>query len=187
MQLFDPTVHSNANYDQLCAGFKWQIPKHFNMGQATARFGVSHPDRTALYYENDAGACRQYTFGQVLKDSNRLANALVGSGVKPGDRIGIVLPQRVEAGVAHIATYMAGAVSLPLSVMFGEDALQYRLQDSGAKVVITDGIRRDLVESLKDSCPELKTVIDCDSSEQGGYTALLESCLLYTSPSPRDS
>ena len=145
------------------------------MGQATARFGVSHPDRTALYYENDAGACRQYTFGQVLKDSNRLANALVGSGVKPGDRIGIVLPQRVEAGVAHIATYMAGAVSLPLSVMFGEDALQYRLQDSGAKVVITDGIRCDLVESLKDSCPELKTVIDCDSSEQGGYTALLES------------
>ena len=175
MQLFDPAVHSNANYDQLCAGFKWQIPKHFNMGQATARFGVSHPDRTALYYENDAGACRQYTFGQVLKDSNRLANALVGSGVKPGDRIGIVLPQRVEAGVAHIATYMAGAVSLPLSVMFGEDALQYRLQDSGAKVVITDGIRRDLVESLKDSCPELQTVIDCDSSGQGSYTALLES------------
>ena len=175
MQLFDPAVHSNANYDQLCAGFKWQIPKHFNMGQATARFGVSHPDRTALHYENEAGACRQYTFGQVLKDSNRLANALVGSGVKPGDRIGIVLPQRVEAGVAHIATYMAGAVSLPLSVMFGEDALQYRLQDSGAKVVITDGIRCDLVESLKDSCPELQTVIDCDSSGQGSYTALLES------------
>ena len=133
------------------------------------------PDRIALYYENENGACRQYTFGQVLKNSNRLANALIGSGVKQGDRIGIVLPQRVEAGVAHIAVYMAGAVSLPLSVMFGEDALQYRLQDSGAKVVITDGARRDLIESLKDSCPELQTVIDCDSSATDGYAALLES------------
>ena len=151
MQFFDPAIHSNASYDQLWSDFKWQIPTHFNMGQATARFGLSDPDRVALYYENENGACRQYTFGQVLKNSNRLANALIGSGVKQGDRIGIVLPQRVEAGVAHIAVYMAGAVSLPLSVMFGEDALQYRLQDSGAKVVITDGARRDLIESLKDT------------------------------------
>ena len=175
MQFFDSVVHGNASYDQLWSDFKWQIPTHFNMGQATARFGVSDPDRIALYYENENGACRQYTFGQVLKNSNRLANALIGSGVKQGDRIGIVLPQRVEAGVAHIAVYMAGAVSLPLSVMFGEDALQYRLQDSGAKIVITDGARRDLIESLKDSCPELQTVIDCDSSATDGYAALLES------------
>jgi len=145
------------------------------MGQATARFGVSDPDRIALYYENENGACRQYTFGQVLKNSNRLANALIGSGVKQGDRIGIVLPQRVEAGVAHIAVYMAGAVSLPLSVMFGEDALQYRLQDSGAKVVITDGARRDLIESIKDSCPDLQIIIDCDSDARDGYAAILES------------
>ena len=145
------------------------------MGQTAARFGVCDPNRTALYYENENGACHQYTFGQVLKDSNRLANALIGSGVRQGDRIGIVLPQRVEAGVAHIAVYIAGAVSLPLSVMFGEEALQYRLQDSGAKVVITDGAHRDLIESLKDSCPDLETIIDCDSVAPDGYAALLAS------------
>jgi len=131
------------------------------MGQTAARFGVCDPDRIALYYENESGACHQYTFGQVLKDSNRLANALIGSGVRQGDRIGIVL----------VAVYIAGAGSLPLSVMFGDEALQYRLQDSGAKVVITDGAHRDLIESLKDSCPDLETIIDCDSVAPDGYWA----------------
>jgi len=173
MQFFDSALHRGSNYDQLWSDFRWQIPKHFNMGQAVARFGVSDPDRIAMYYENSNGACQQYTFGQVLKDSNRLANVLTGCGVRPGDRIGIVLPQRVEAGVAHIAVAIAGAVSLPLSVMFGEDALQYRLQDSGAKVILTDGEHRDLLESLKDSCPELQTIIDCDSSSADGYAAML--------------
>ena len=175
VQFFDPELHSGTSYSQLWSEFRWQIPKHFNMGQAAARFGISDPDRIALYHENENGKCQRYTFGYVLQDSNRLANALIGSGVRWGDRIGIVLPQRVEAGVAHIAVYMTGAVSLPLSVMFGEDALQYRLQDSGAKVVITDGAHRELIESLKDSCPDLQTVIDCDSGANDGYAAMLAS------------
>ena len=172
-QFFNPATYANANYDQLCANFKWHIPDHYNIGVVTSRFGIEDPDRIALFYENDKGACTHYTFGQVASDSYRLANALTGLGVKPGDRVGIVLPQRAEAGVAHIAVYIAGAISLPLSVMFGEEALQYRLQDSGATVVITDGAHRDLIESLKSTCPTLKTIIDCDSSQQEGYASLL--------------
>jgi len=143
VQIFDPKVYADTNYDKLCLEFQWNVPSQFNMGQAASRYGVSDPDRIALYYENEKGSCKQYTFGGVLKDSNRLANALVGIGVNRGDRVGIVLPQRVEAGVAHIAVYRAGAIALPLSVMFGEDALQYRLQDSGANVVITDSAHRE--------------------------------------------
>ena len=142
------------------------------MGVAAGRFGETHPDRIALYYENDKGTCSQYTFGQITQDSHRLANALIGLGVKRGDRVGIVLPQRVEAGVAHLAVYKIGAVALPLSVMFGEDALSYRLKDSSATVVITDAARRELVESLKPECAELKTIIDCD--DRSSYRALLE-------------
>lgn len=173
MQFFDPVTYANADYDQLWSEFKWEIPSNYNMGIVASRFGVGDPERTALYYENDRGTVASYTFGQVLNDSNRLANALVGLGVKPGDRVGIVLPQRVEAGVAHIAVYLAGFVSLPLSVMFGEEALQYRLQDSGATVVITDGAHRELVESLRNSCPDLKTIIDCDVQSKDGYASLL--------------
>lgn len=173
MSLFDPVIHAGADYDQLCSQYKWDIPDNYNMGVAVSRFGVQDPERIALYYENENGACEQYSFGQILKDSNRLANALRGLGVEQGDRVGIVLPQRVEAGVAHIAVYLSGAVSLPLSVMFGEEALQYRLQDSGATVVITDAAHRELIESLSSTCPSLKTVIDCDIQSKGGYAVLL--------------
>ncbi len=175
MRFFDPELYKNTDYGKLWSEFKWDIPANYNMGVAASRFGREDPERIALYYENDLGTIASYTFGQVLKDSNRLANALVGLGVKPGDRVGIVLPQRVEAGVAHIAVYLAGAVSLPLSVMFGEEALEYRLQDSGASVIITDGPHRELMESLRSSCPDLKTIIDCDDNKKEGYASLLAS------------
>ena len=160
MQFFDQALYAGADYDQLWSEFKWNIPASFNIGVAASRIGIKDPGRTALYYENDKGACRQYTFEQVLKDSNRLANALIGLGVKKGDRVAIVLPQRVEAGVAHIAVYSAGAVSVPLSVMFGEEALEYRLKDSGASIVITDSAHREVLESLRCSCPSIEKIID---------------------------
>lgn len=159
MQLFKPGQY---NYDDLYNGFRWNIPDQFNIGVATCQFATTDPERIALYYENDDGVSRKYNFGQLQRDSNSLSNALVALGVVPGDRVGIVLPQRYEAGLAHVATYKTGAIALPLSVMFGEDALKYRLQDSGAKVVITDSARRELLESLKPELPDLEIIIDCD-------------------------
>jgi len=175
VQIFDPANFERGSYDRLYNDFKWDVPRHYNIGVAAGQYGRHDPDRVAMYYENDKGGCSQHTFGQVLGDSYRLANALVGLGVKPGDRVGIVLPQRLEAGVAHLAVYQAGAVTLPLSVMFGEDALSYRLQDSGASVVITDSAHRDLVESLCETCTDIKIVIDCDDRGSGGYQALLNA------------
>ena len=172
MQLITPDRY---DYTDLYQGFSWDIPRQFNIGTAASRFGHTDPDRIALYYENDSGAIRQYTFGQLLHDSNRLANVLLAKGVKPGDRVGIVLPQRFEAGVAHLAVYRIGAIALPLSVMFGEDALSYRLQDSAASAVITDGAHRDQIESMRDQCDELELIIDCDSSKTGGYNNLLSA------------
>ena len=172
MQLITPDRY---DYTDLYQGFSWDIPRQFNIGTAASRFGHTDPDRIALYYENDSGAIRQYTFGQLLHDSNRLANVLLAKGVKPGDRVGIVLPQRFEAGVAHLAVYRIGAIALPLSVMFGEDALSYRLQDSAASAVITDGAHRDQIESMRDQCDELQLIIDCDSSKTDGYSNLLSA------------
>ena len=59
-------------------------------------------------------------------------------GVARGDRVAIVLPQRPETAIAHIACYQIGAVAMPLSMLFGPEALEYRLQDSEAVVAIVD-------------------------------------------------
>lgn len=166
MQLFEHGRYSFGQYEKLCTDFRWQIPARYNMGVAASRYALSKPEKIALYYENDSGVEKQYTFGQLEQQSNQLANALNAIGVNTGDRVGIVLPQRFEAGLAHVAIYKAGAVALPLSVMFGEDAILYRLQDSGAKVVIADAARCELLKDLMPQLPELEQVINCDTELQ---------------------
>jgi len=86
--------------------------------------------------------------------------------VRKGDRVGIVLPQRVETAVANIAVYKLGAVVLPLSVLFGRDALQFRLSDSGAKVVITDELRAPFIQSIREELPDLHAVVGCRHGDE---------------------
>ena len=63
---------------------------------------------------------------------------LAAAGIGPGERVGILLGQRLETLLAHLAVYKLGAVAMPLFSLFGPEALAYRLADSGARAVITD-------------------------------------------------
>ena len=80
--------------------------------------------------------------GWLRDTSNRLANALRAHGIGRGDRVSILLPQSPEVAAIHIAIYKLGAVALPLAVLFGVDALSYRLENSGAKALITNAMGR---------------------------------------------
>src|SRR6266446_4843589 len=128
-------------YREVYDSFKWEVPARFNIGAACC--GRHSPDRSrfALYWEDEAGSTAAYTFWDLQQQANRLSNALAGLGVKRGDRVGIILPQRPETAIAHIACYQMGVVAMPLSVLFGPDALEYRLQNSEtvAALVYTSG------------------------------------------------
>ena len=130
---------------------------------------VNHP---ALLCENASGVASEYTFADLHRLSNQLANVFLSMGVKQGDRVAILLPQRVEAGLCHIAAWKIGAVSLPLSVLFGTDALRYRLEDSGAQLLVGAGEGLEKIQSLRNELPALEEVIDCDD-HKGGFWALL--------------
>lgn len=173
MQMISP---ASRDFDQVCRDFKWDIPEFFNIGVAVcdAHVEAGRGNRTALFFETEAGEQSQYTFDDLKQYSNRLANTLDALGVTMGDRVAIILPQRVEAGVAHIAIYKVGAVSLPLAALFRVDAIEYRLKDSGAKVVITDSEHREMVESIRSELPELEHIIDVDDAGANGYKSLLE-------------
>ncbi len=149
--------------------FSWQVPARFNIATAVCDRHADGRGDTAIFWESSDGRQLQASFDLLQQQANRLANALQAAGVKAGDRIGIILPQRIEAVVAHIASYKLGAIALPLAVMFGGDALQYRLQNSGARVALVDASRREVVESLKPELPDLELIIDCD--EEGGETS----------------
>lgn len=160
----------SGDFDAQRDQFRWQIPAEFNIAQAVCHQNGAAADSVALYYENHTGREGRYTFGQLREYANRLANALQAMGVERGDRVAIILAQRPETAIAHIALYSIGAVAVPLSILFGPDALQYRLSNSGARAVITDAQRLSVIESVHPLLPELKTVLVCEPElEQGGF------------------
>ena len=133
--------------------FAWDIPARFNIARAVC----DRHTGTALITLDAAGAPVPVSFATLRDMACRLANALIAAGVQPGDRVAILLPQQVETAVAHIAAYRMGAVALPMFPLFGPDAIAYRLQDSGARVIITDA---DGVAKLDVIAPPLVISVD---------------------------
>src|SRR5205814_6078240 len=124
------------DYPELYRQFRWQIPATYNIGvDVCDRWAARDPGRLAILHVLADGATQELTFRWLRETSNRLANVLRAHGVKRGDRVAILLPQTPEVAATHIAVYKLGAVALPLAVLFGADALTYRLQNSGARAV----------------------------------------------------
>ncbi|MBO1435609.1 AMP-binding protein [Meiothermus sp. CFH 77666] len=120
----------------LAQQFRWEVPALYNIAEATvAKAAAQNPGRIALI-EPQLG--RQTTFAELHTLSNRLANVLQAHGLQPGDRVGLLMGQSLELALAHLAVYKIGAIALPLSVLFGEDALLYRLEHSGARLLMAD-------------------------------------------------
>jgi acetyl-CoA synthetase len=136
----------NVSYDELRRGFRWRLPEQFNLGAACSDHQPA--SLPALIQVEEDGSRRHYAFGELSALSSRLANALEALGVGQGDRVGIVLPQRVEAGIAHLATYKVGAIVVPMSGLLGPEALAYRLRDCEPRVVITDAEHLDSLSAV---------------------------------------
>ncbi len=151
------------HYAALHQGFGWQVPAFFNMaevccGRWAARIATA---RATAIQEHVAGQGpgRRWTFAQLQTAANRLSHLLATQGVKPGDRVAIVLPQRFETAVAYMAVLQMGAVAMPLSMLFGPDALSFRIQDSQAAVAIADEAAWAALAQARTACPGLRTVI----------------------------
>ncbi len=154
-----------GDWDAIYERFQWNIPQYFNIAKvACDRHAKRGGSEVAIFYENKEGKASRYTFLELSRLSNQFANTLRHQGIGKGDRVGIILPQRPETVISHFGIYKLGAVALPLSVLFGPEAVSYRLNNSGTKVVITDTQHVELLESIRDQLPYLETIIDCDSA-----------------------
>jgi acetyl-CoA synthetase len=148
------------SYEEVYRSFEWSLPERFNMGVACCdRHAAKEGGRTALLFVDERGRLRRYSFLEIRALSNRLANRLRAQGLAAGDRVAILLAQSAEAAIAHIAAYKAGLVAVPLFTLFGEDALAYRLADSGARAVVADAASASKIAALRNRLPELKLVI----------------------------
>jgi len=168
-------LSQKESYAATVAAFHWDIPEYFNIGwDVCDRWAESDPDRVALIEvaEDGYGAVRETSFAELRGLSNRFANVLRGlglggDGVEAGDRVAILLPQRRETVVAHVAAFKAGCISLPLFTLFGPEALLHRLRDSGARVLVTDHASLSLVEGIRDELPDLEVIFTVDGPSAG--------------------
>ncbi len=143
-------------------GFRWRVPALFNIADACCGRWARNPAsamRVAIHWEREDGSAGALSYGALHQQSQRLAHGLQRLGVAGGDRVAIVLAQRPETAVAHLASYQLGAVAMPLSMLFGPEALEYRLQDSQAKVVVADASMLPLLRELRQTCPALQSLI----------------------------
>src|SRR5215471_16868147 len=158
-------LHRADSYDAVRRGFRWKIPARFNIGVACCDRHADDSARIALIYEAPGGSVERYSFDDLKRLSNRCANALAALGVQAGDRVGVLLQQRPETAIAHLAIYKLGAVAVPLFVQFGPDALEYRLTDSGARALITDG---ENLAKIPAGLSDLATILVVDD-DGGGH------------------
>ena len=132
--------------------------------QLTTR--IATPSLSSMKIER--GEVRSSHLAKLLELSNRLANALSAIGIGRGDRVGILLGQRPETAIAHVTLYRLGAIALPLFTQFGPDALGWRLGNSEAKAVITDGDNVDKVRASSATLPSLEKIIVTDPKGDAG-------------------
>jgi len=166
------TKHRNQrrpdDYARLVQSFRWHIPRHFNVAQVCAQRWATdaHGNRPAIIEAGAGARALPFTYRELHEQSCQLANALDALGIEAGDRVAIVLPQCAETAVAHLATMRLGAISMPLSVLFGPEALTFRLRDAQARIAIVDKAHLESVREAASECPDLADLILIDPSAE---------------------
>jgi acetyl-CoA synthetase len=172
-------ANSNDRYPILHGQFRWQVPPWFNIAEVCSRrWARQTPQAVAIIQETEAafekGPVSHCTYGALQARANQLSHALKALGVKRGDRVAVVMPQRIETAVAHIALYQMGAVAMPLSMLFGPEALEYRLQDSEAVVAIADESCLESILQVRAQCPALATVVAVGAAQGRGLGGVVD-------------
>lgn len=170
-------LEPRETFEALRRDFRWKIPNDFNIGRVVADdWAAKHPERVCLQHFSPDGQHLSMTYGELASQSSALAEALTELGVARGDRVALLMPQCFETVIAHVAIYKMGAIALPLALLFGEEALEYRLRDAGACVIVTNSFGLQRLKAIKARLPALQTVISVDGPGPDviGFRSMIE-------------
>lgn len=136
---------------------QWNPPfaKWFVGGKINASYNaldVQNPAKTAIFWEGENQERRTITYGELLDQTQRLANALKSLGIKAGDRITIYLPMVPELIISVLACARIGAIHTVIFSGFSAQSIKDRVIDSQSKIIITadGGYRRGNIVKLKE-------------------------------------
>jgi acetyl-CoA synthetase len=155
------------DYDALYRAFRWDIPARYNIGVAVCDgWADRDPRRLAILHVRPDGKAEEISYGWLKDTSNRLANVLRARGIARGDRVAILLPQSPQVAAIHIAIYKLAAIALPLATLFGVEAIRYRLQNSGAKALVTNAQCLGKLHEIRAELP-LELMLSTDGPGDG--------------------
>jgi acetyl-CoA synthetase len=175
-------------YAALHSRFRWQVDTHFNIAQACCQRWVADsagkgpsatPPRSAIRIHRPGATSTEYSYADLQHSADALSLALGALGVRRGDRVAIVLPQCFETAVAYMAVLQMGAVAMPLSILFGPDALEFRLQDSEAVLAIADENAMASLKAVRPNCPALRTLLAAGQAQGQGDMDYSRALIAY--------
>lgn len=156
------------DYDRASKKFKWKdarkqvarLGNRLNMAHATIdnQADTWRKNKVALYWEG-VKESKKFTFMQLSELSNKFANVLKDLDVKKGDRVFIFLPRIPPLYVSFLGTMKTGAIAGTMFAAFGPTGIKDRLQNSGAKVVVTDDTLKKRIYKVRRELPELEHII----------------------------
>lgn len=159
-------LNHQADYAGMRAEFSWEgrVPATLNLAREVCERWAGDSERLALIYEHADRSVERYTYAELNEYASRFANVLRERGLARGDRLSVLLSQHPETTLTHIAAWKLGMVSGPTSVLFGTDALTYRLNHSRARVLVTDSDNLPKVRAIRAECPHLEHVFLIDEA-----------------------
>ncbi len=157
------------NYKKEYEKWTWEIPEKYNIGYdcVDKHAEGKNKDKICLYWENEKGETQKFTFSEMKRLTNKFGNILRNLGFKKGDRFLIRLPDIPAFQISFIGGVKVGAVPIPSSVMFRAKEVEYRVNDSDSKAVITTAKYAPEVREIKNNCPTLEHIIIVDNPAEG--------------------
>ena len=180
------------DYEKEYKNWKWDIPKKYNIGYdcVDKHTETNKKNKVALYWENDQEDSEKFTYNDMKRLTNKFGNALKKLGFKKGDRFLIRLPNLPEFQVSFLGGLKIGSIPIPSSVMFRPHEIEYRVNDSSSKAVITTSKYVKEVNEVIDKCKTLEQIIIVDDAygDQIAYDDLMResSTSLDIEPTTKD-
>ncbi|MCA9076686.1 MAG: AMP-binding protein [Planctomycetaceae bacterium] len=171
-------ITSRADYDRLLESFAWECPDEFNFGfDVVDRWADSRPEATALFSVTPDGE-RTITFAELRERTNRVAHALTNLGLKPGDRVLVMLPRIVEWWETMVGLLKGGLVAMPGTTLLTPKDIAYRIWTADVTAVITDAEGAAKADAITDELPTLREriIVGDDSGDSWHpYTQIVDA------------
>ena len=157
IERFVPRVDFDS-YEDFKENYRVTVPDDFNFAYSVMdQWAVDKPDGKALYYCNDEGNDRVYTFAEIKRLSDKTANVFKSHGIKKGDKVILILMQRVEVWLCMLALQKIGAITIPVTYLVTPKDIIYRCNESEATALVSVD-SDEVVKHILDARGECKTL-----------------------------